>query len=411
MDSDRTPSAAAAWLATAGAVRERAQFLLGLAEEGALAHFTYHAGRLPDAVDYVAATMRRNYPDLDIPFHSRWRHFSVGGRDRWEMLHRELGGATPEEVARLRFDLVVTSVLLDAGSGGAWRYREHGGDEFARSEGLGVASFHLFRSGAFSGDPAQPLRADAEGLQSLDVGRLASGMQVSRDNPLVGLEGRALLLRRVGETLARNPGLFGTDGRIGGLFDHLRGRAVGGVLPAPAILDAVLRGFGEIWPGRYEIASVNLGDVWRHSAIRAADASDGFVPLHKLSQWLTYSLIEPLQDAGIAVSDCDALTGLAEYRNGGLLIDTGVLVPRSPRLAARLLAIHEEPVVEWRALTVALLDRIAEGLRRRLGLDAARLPLLKVLEGGTWSAGRRIAREKRPDGAPPLTIASDGTVF
>ena len=46
------------------------------------------------------------------------------------------------------------------------------------------------------------------------------------------------------------------------------------------------------------------------------------MPLHKLSQWLAYSLIEPLQRAGIAVTDIDGLTGLAEYRNGGLFIDT-----------------------------------------------------------------------------------------
>ena len=68
-------------------------------------------------------------------------------------------------------------------------------------------------------------------------------------------------------------------------------------------------------------------------------------------------------------------------------------------------------VVEWRALTVALLDRLADMVRRRLGLDAETLPLAKVLQGGTWAAGRRIARARRPDGAPPLTVVSDGTVF
>ena len=60
------------------------------------------------------------------------------------------------------------------------------------------------------------------------------------------------------------------------------------------------------------------------------DATSGLVPLHKLSQWLAYSLIEPLQAAGIEVTDIDGLTGLAEYRNGGLLVDTGVLVLRDP---------------------------------------------------------------------------------
>jgi hypothetical protein len=34
-----------------------------------------------------------------------------------------------------------------------------------------------------------------------------------------------------------------------------------------------------------------------------------------------------------------------------------------------------------------------------------------VLEGGTWAAGRKLAREKRPDASPPIAVASDGTVF
>ena len=408
---DRSSRDAVVWLATPEAVRERAQFLLRLAEADALPHFVYRADRLPGTVDYVLETIRQNYPDLAIPFHSRWRHFSVGGRDRWGALAQELRDPSAAEIGRARFDLVVTSVLLDAGAGAAWRYREAGGEAYGRSEGLGVASFHLFRDGAFSGAPKDKLRADAEGLRRLDADRLGAGMQVSAENPLVGLEGRALLLRRLGDALAADTELFGTEGRIGNLFDHLRGRAVDGALPAPEILTAVLRGFGAIWPGRHEIDGVNLGDTWRHSAIRADDASAGFVPFHKLSQWLSYSLIEPLEAAGTRVTECDALTGLAEYRNGGLFIDMGVLVPRDPDLKRRRLQVGDEAVVEWRALTVALLDRLAEGVRRKLGLDAGRLPLVKVLEGGSWAAGRRIARERRADGAPPLTIESDGTVF
>jgi hypothetical protein len=68
-------------------------------------------------------------------------------------------------------------------------------------------------------------------------------------------------------------------------------------------------------------------------------------------------------------------------------------------------------VVEWRALTVALLDRVAPLVREKLGLTAEDFPLAKVLEGGTWATGRRLARERRPDGSPPLAVISDGTVF
>lgn len=411
MASARSPAEAAAWLLTPGAIRARAGELMVLAERGELAHFTYHPANLGAAVEYVLDTIRRNYPSLAIPFHSRWRHFSAGGRDRWASLAHELASLGSAEIARVRFDLAIVSVLLDAGAGGAWRYVEANGGEFARSEGLAVASFHMFRSGMFSDSPSRPWRADGAALALLDARALAAGLQVRADNPLIGVEGRAALLRRLGGTVERAPALFGRPARIGHLFDYLRGRAKNGRLPAQDILHAILAGLGPIWPGRFTLAGVALGDVWRHRMADGGDSAAGFVPFHKLSQWLAYSLIEPLQDAGVAVTDIDALTGLAEYRNGGLMLDAGLLRPRDAALAQRVLAVGDEPVVEWRALTVALLDRIADETRRRLNRDAAALPLASVLEGGTWAAGRRLAQEKRADGAPPLKIESDGTVF
>src|SRR5262249_1337861 len=124
-----------------------------------------------------------------------------------------------------------------------------------------------------------------------------------------------------------------------------------------------------------------------------------------------YSLIEPIMAADVVVTEIDALTGLAEYRNGGLLLDLGLLTPKDETVLAQMHPPEAEIIVEWRALTVALLDHLAEQARACLGLSPQASPLLKVLEGGTWLAGRRIAREKRGDGRPPLCIMSDGTVF
>ena len=135
------------------------------------------------------------------------------------------------------------------------------------------------------------------------------------------------------------------------------------------------------------------------------------MPLHKLSQWLAYSLIEPLQRAGIAVSDIDGLTGLAEYRNGGLFLDSGVIDLRERDRAQETHAIDSELVVEWRALTVALLDRLLPLLREQFGLTASRFSLGAMLEGGTWAAGRKLASQLRRDGSPPLVVTGDGTVF
>jgi hypothetical protein len=359
----------------------------------------------------VVATIQANYPDLKVPFHARWRHFSASGVDRWEAVAAAAPWPNAAAMARAAFDLAIVSVLLDAGAGPAWRYHEgRTGETFARSEGLAVASFDLFVSGAFSNDPADPFRVDAEALIALMPEELAQGFQAGPDNPLIGLDGRAALLNRLGEIVAADPEIFGQadEPRPGGLFDVLARQPEIG---APAILDAVLQHLGPIWPGRITLGGVNLGDTWRHLLARADDATDGLVPFHKLSQWLSYSLIEPLQWAELTVIDIDGLTGLPEYRNGGLFLDTDVLRLKNPDEAERAHAVDSMLVVEWRALTVALLDNIAPLIRQKLGAAGQALTLAQILEGGTWATGRRLARESRPDGGPPLMVVSDGTVF
>lgn len=398
-------------LLTAAAVRERAHLMLDKGLRGELQHFVVDLDRLNRATDAVIETIRGAYPTLEIPFHARWRHFMAGGLDRWGTLSETIRWTDAAERARAAFDLAIVSVLLDAGAGADWRYLEgRTGETYSRSEGLAVASFDMFMSGAFSGQPDYPLRADAGSLTLIDAAELARGFQVRLDNPIVGLPGRAELLGRLGRTVALAPDIFALadDPRPGGLFDHLAAQARDGTLPAAAILEALLAYLGPVWPGRLTLDGVDLGDTWRHPSL---PPGDDFVPFHKLSQWLAYSLIEPLEEAGIAVVDLDALTGLPEYRNGGLFYDTGVLQLRRPAEALREHEVSSPLVVEWRALTVALLDLVAERVRARLGKSAKDFPLAKVLEGGTWAAGRVLARTRRRDGSPPLKVISDGTVF
>jgi hypothetical protein len=409
------PETAAAYsLLNAQAVRDRAHRMLAIGLEDKLPNFRIDLGRLDNAAERTLAATRKAYPSLEVPFHSRWRHFVFGDHDRWAAIDKAT--RWPDLAARTRaaFDLAIVSVLLDAGAGPQWHYRDSmSGKSIGRSEGLALASLTMFADGVFSSNANAPLQVDAKGLERLSDQAVRDGFQVSDSNPLIGVEGRAHLLRRLGALLASKPEIFGRNDvpRPGGLFDHLSTLVKDGKIEAPAMLSELLNHFGPIWPSRISLGGIPLGDCWRHPSLITGDGTNQLMPLHKLSQWLTYSLIEPLQWAGITVTDIDGLTGLAEYRNGGLFIDTGVLAFRDPSAAAREHDVSSPLVVEWRALTVALLDRLAEVVRTRLKMDSQSLPLAKILEGGTWAAGRTVARELRADGSPPVKVISDGTVF
>ncbi len=416
-----------------GTVRLRCQAVLRSVEDGVSPFFSVRREALPAVAERVAALTRRRFPDLAIPLHSRWRHFEAGGVDRRAQLDALLAGRSVGERARAHFDLTVVSVLLDAGAGPQWRYTEPLGEGagqgagdsdsgpsgrvYQRSEGLGVASFRAFLAGTFSSTPDDPLRADAAALQRIDASVLRAVFQASPSNPVVGLEGRAGLLARLGQALQAEAARTGGPSRPGLFYDRLTQGGTLTTVSATAVLGELLASMAPIWTSGSRVQGLPAGDVWPHLWAGAAvpggvdSTTSGWVPFHKLSQWLTYSLLEPLQWAGVQVTGLDALTGLPEYRNGGLLLDAGVLVLRDPRLAARVWKPSDPLIVEWRALTVALLDEVAQRVRAVLGKTAEELPMAGVLEGGTWAAGREIARELREDGSPPLRLDSDGTVF
>lgn len=402
-------------LLSAQAVRRGACAVMQAAQAGTAEHFTWHPERVAVAAACVAGVIRERYPDLKVPYHSRWRHFEAGGVDRWTPLAHQHGLDSPTarlERARARVDLAVISVLLDAGAGAAWRYVDADTDQtLTRSEGLGVASLRWWATGALSSSAAQPLRADARALARVDARAVGNALQVRPEHPLVGLAGRADLLHRLALALEKNPQVYGSAEapglfRPGHLVDALFRQAPTGTVKAASVLALLLNTLGDLWPGQHQLNGVNLGDCWRHP-----QAPGGWMPFHKLSQWLTYSLLEPLEDAGLTITHLDELTGLPEYRNGGLLLDLGVLQAREGAFHTQRWTVDAEPIVEWRALTVAVLDHLAEAVRGELGLTPEQFPLVRVLEGGTWAAGRKIAMAKRPGGMPPVQIDSDGTVF
>jgi hypothetical protein len=466
-------------------IRARCAAIVRAIDDDLSAHWTLDRSRLPDVADRVAALTRERFPDLQVPLHSRWRHFEAGGVDRRAELDAAMAGRSDRARAEAMIDLTVVSVLLDAGAGPAWRYTERpgavdalalpaerhssadlfalldrvtpsappeaeaadavtpepalspspapiavpgvpppgsrGASVYTRSEGLAVATLRGFMAGVFSASPEDPMRVDAQALRQVDAAGLRAMFQVGPGNPLVGLEGRAGLLARLGAALHDEVAYGGGAPRPSLLLDRLSAGGRVSSLPAGDLLVAVLRLLAPIWRSGSTLLGLPAGDVWPHPFAGAATGeaagerardrqTPGVVPFHKLAQWLCYSLVEPLAAAGLQVTDLDQLTGLPEYRNGGLLLDTGVIVPRDPRLLAGLWKPGDQPIVEWRAATVVLLDELAPLVRERLGASAADLPLAAILEGGTWAVGRRLAQERR-DGVPPLRIDSDGTVF
>jgi Protein of unknown function (DUF1688) len=403
-------------------IRERGAVLFELACQDRLDHFFCDLSLLDKVADFVIETIQATYPTLQIPIHSRWRHFEIAGHALLDRLQPAWGELAPKVRVRAALDLVIVSVLLDAGAGATWRYCDRNTQiSLGRSEGLAIASFQAFQDGLFSRDPfREPWRVDAERLQTLSVAELADSFQVSDTNPLVGLEGRCALLQRLGQVLQAQPVYFGQGldplgaARPGNLVAYLEAQSIEGTLSAADLLKTLLASLGDIWPGRISLDGVNLGDVWRHPALERTvtdiNTSD-LMPFHKLSQWLTYSLLEPLQAYGLTICDQSVLTGLAEYRNGGLCLDLGLFKPKRPDLLQQAYTPDATVIVEWRALTIIALDRIAQCIRQKLGLSEAELPLPNVLQGGTWAAGRQIARQKRPDGSPPIQLVSDGTVF
>lgn len=393
-------------------IRKRSQAILELVKHDKSAYFALDSEKMTSTASFVIDVIQDNYPNLDIPYHSRWRHFEVGGIDRIKQMEEQFSSLPLEERGKILYELVIISVFLDAGAGQYWHYQEpETGVEYSRSEGLALASLSLYQSGVFSLDPSEPFRIDAARLLSLSEKELCQGFQVSPTNPLEGISGRIALLNRLGSLIHHNEQHFSKECRLGNFYTYLSSLAIHNKLTATQIFKAVLNTFNDIWPTRLLFHGTSLGDVWQHQAIKTNEPGSEYIPFHKLSQWLTYSLIEPLEQAGITVIDLEELTGLPEYRNGGLLIDSELLRIKNKKDLEKAHLPDAEIIIEWRALTVALLDELANLIRKKLKKNSIELPLAKILQGGTWEAGRRIAKQKRTLGTPPLQIISDGTVF
>ncbi|KAF2753940.1 DUF1688-domain-containing protein [Pseudovirgaria hyperparasitica] len=427
------------------AVRDRSKLVLEKAKKNQLKHFVVDLDKFADTAGYVVSIIKRDFaPDYStIPPHGRWQHFEVGGRPRVDQLLASWSTQiNAQERTRRLIDLFLVSVLLDAGAGTKWQYRsKESGKIYRRSEGLAIASLEMFKAGLFSSNVAVPHQVDSRGLRRLDVTAVARGLQVTDQNPINGLEGRTELLNRLADALQKQE-VFGVEARPGNMLDYLLSHpstqaSSVPIIPVPTLWTVLMDSLGPIWPAtRTRINGVSIGDAWPCSQMPSHPDRpwENILPFHKLTQWLAYSLMVPMSKLlNVRFAGVELMTGLPEYRNGGLLIDTGLLTlkdedtkrglenfAKNAQLKGQpsmevvpLFPVDDDVIIEWRAVTVGFLDELLVEVNALLSLRGAdALSLAQMLEAGTWKGGRELAEVSRPNTKePPIMIVSDGTVF
>lgn len=258
---------------------------------------------------------------------------------------------------------------------------------------------------------------------------MAKGFQITSDNPMIGVGPRAQLLSRLGDSLLQHPDIFGPEGRPGNLVDYVINSADSGSkeLDYRVFWMTLQKLLIPIWPkDRTQIDGTPIGDAWPLAVLqRQNDGSDvkkDIQPFHKLTQWLAYSLMVPfVRIMGYSWRNADLGTGLPEYRNGGLFIDLGVLtlkpeaLERGQRASGQKLPMFKDSgdeIVEWRALTVALLDEVYGIIKKEMNENNVELSMAQMLEAGSWKSGRELAAQHRPETkSSPILIDGDGTLF
>ncbi len=391
------------------AVRERCGQLLARARRGESPWFTVHEDALDALAGPVADRLQQLSASGPLRLPSFWRLLEAGGIDRRARLRDLLSAWTPGEHAHALVDLAMIGVLLGDDPGPEWHYTEPAtGRAYTGAQGLALATFHAFCAGLFSSHPRRATQADRLGLRALPRDRLAQALQVSGANPVAHLDARCVRLRRLGELMGEMPQVFGAEGRPGALFDLLIG-AYGLGVPHTADLDAgdllaqLLISLSGLWADGPQLGGVPLGDCVPHRAVRGPGDSDGWLPLHTLMQRLALSLLEPFEWSGVEIRGELGLTGLADEPPAHALLQAGVLQWRDPALGTHRWRRDEEPLAEWRGLTVALLDELDARMDRRAGRRhagrqdrEAATARIWLLAGGPWQAPSDLAQQWRP---------------
>lgn len=184
------------------------------------------------------------------------------------------------------------------------------------------------------------------------------------------------------------------------------------------------------WPkDRTQVNGVPIGDSWPLKVLERMNAGQKtengtahIQPFHKLTQWLAYSVTIPfIRILGLEWKNIEHATALPEYRNGGIFVDLGVLQLKEETLKEGLASSKQvlpsfgassDPIVEWRAMTISLTDKLLGLVNERFASQNVKLTIPQMLEAGTWKGGRELAAKLRPQTrSSPILIEGDGTLF
>lgn len=425
-----------AYLYTIKSVRETNSSTIPLLKSNKLNNFDVDLTKLDLVVDFVIKTIRDSYPTneslLKIPIHGRFQHFGKGNPNRLINLIKKfkLNNLTNYEICKKLIDLFVISVLLDAGAGNKWEFTEPNTNlKINRSEGIAVASLYMFENGIFSSNKNDKFIVDGIKLLKLSSNELSNGLQINnKTNPINGFDGRLKLLNKLGETLINNNEIF-KNNRPGDLIDYLRDNSKFNKInnnyeiELEILWNSLMKTLLPIWPinDRIKIDGYIIGDAWP-----LKNKNNEIVTFHKLTQWLTYSLFKPLIEFGnFKILNSQLMTGLPEYRNGGLFIDFNVLklkdeiylngmkLAKENNLELPAFKPNDDVIVEWRSSTICLLDMLLPLINEKMLIKGTKfeLTLPQLIEAGSWKSGRLIAAKKRSNGGPPIELIADGTVF
>lgn len=398
-----------------GEIRDRAHRVLQSAEDGKLRHVSVDLARLDAARALVMAAIEAAYPDMQIPPYGLWRDLEAGGIDRWGALAGARGFEGPMEMLASAADLAIVASIMRTRHPVGWVFQETTTGETAQGkQAAALAAFAMFAAGSFSADPMDPFRVDAQALIRMDRQEIAQGLQWDLEADAEFIAALQDHLKRFGEAMALRPDLFATGmttrpGLLATRLAEAASEAGEEGVAAPDLIDDLLSALAPVWQGGAFAKDVGLGDCFSLSS--AMDAlPDTIMPFQLPAQDIVYSLVEPLAWAGFALDGLDLLTAPGDLEHVALFARTGVLTVDAGTTGLDETQAQDR-AIEVRAVTMALVDRLADQIRQDLDVTGDHLPLTCILEGGTHRAGKKILCETPPENAGLGTVLNPGNVF